>query len=518
MAECFTNPVTICVVRKLGLGKKTIGEIMKRSIIIILGILLMSAAHASPAQPQSSAPTPIYSYGKGNLYKQDIPGSDKFIIIADLHGTYQEMGAQYGAMLGMHSPYNLLGTFYRQLTNLPIERDFFIKNLYHYIILPIAKRHLPERQMELIAAAATTSGMSIDELVLLDQTLVFTFLSHLPEQQRTNALAGQNIQTIDGTMAPGCSTLGVWGNFTKNKQLLIGRNFDWAKNAHIAFNSPFTPCLLMVTVYHPTDENGRPIANSIATLGYPGWFCLLSGMNDKGLFLELNSGIFSSYGLDFFSDNSPQTYFDALANILFDVSDYKGLKNAIANSKPNLAYIMVGADGKTKQMFVTEEIATPKAIVRMRLPGYTPYYGYEEIDPTIDENMLAVSNSFRLAGWEKIIKVLIPYPYLDPLDPAKDDETAHPLLRYNNLLFGARKYRGKIDVDTMKMLFEKSMNKGGGPTEYDYDMLHSRLIGSTFYSIIVNPTERKWYVRQPSIYKGQPGDAWVTIDLNQFFE
>ena len=499
----------------------------------------VSTALADRAQVNSPQLQPIDTYHSGifvgSLYKQPIPHSNRSILIADLRGTYQDMGKEYGALLSRNGAllsnnndpnYDLLISFYNNLTNLPLEHNFLMSSLYKYILLPQSKKHIPQQEMDMINGAAETSGLTPDQLILLDKTLFFTFLSHLSTAELASAFPGVGMISENSVVPPGCSTLAVWGDYTASGDLLVGRNFDWAKSAYPAFNSPNSPNMLLVTIYHPTDAQGTRIANTVATLGYPGWFSTITGMNDKHLFLELNSGWYSSYAINMIYDNSPQSYMDVLTNTLFTANTYADLYTAIQNSSPDMGYMIFGADGVSKKAFFAEMIPDtipgmkflPKTVWMRENSSKSHYAADAEIK---DQNVLLATNTFRLDDGKKQVwttKTLIPWPYPDA---SKDPNDSFPMLRYDNLLHLAQANKGKLDVEAMEKIFEKSINGSGenaGATEYQYDPKGTKEISNTFYTVIVDFAQNVWHVRQTGITKGQGGEDWVDIDLAQFFK
>lgn len=78
-------------------------------------------------------------------------------------------------------------------------------------------------------------------------------------------------------MLVGCSSVALWGEYTADGKLLIGRNFDFYVNDAFAENK-------IVEFIQP--EKGY----KYASVTWPGMIGVVSGMNEKGLTVTLNAG------------------------------------------------------------------------------------------------------------------------------------------------------------------------------------------------------------------------------------
>lgn len=78
-------------------------------------------------------------------------------------------------------------------------------------------------------------------------------------------------------MLVGCSSIALWGDYTEDGNLLIGRNFDFYVNDAFAKNK-------IVEFIRP--EKGY----NYASVTWPGMVGVVSGMNEKGLTVTLNAG------------------------------------------------------------------------------------------------------------------------------------------------------------------------------------------------------------------------------------
>lgn len=526
---------------------------MKRLISIVVASLLANTALAiTPNQPDleviKQTPAGMGTH-PGTLYRQEIgqPGDapDKAVFIIDVWGagakadknskdsmeTYRMMGRQYGYLLNkanLPPQYQNLSleSFYNELHDKIHKSEWFLDIIFLYdSITKISLEpglfygpRIPPRELALIEGAAETSGLTKKQLVFLDQMFLFTFLTHVIPVQKPEVQAHIFDQPVDlqpaQNVAPfGCSTLAVWDKYTKNHQMLFARNFDWTKTLHGLFAGR-----TLVGVFHP--DNGD---NSIALIGYPGWFFSDTGINDKGVFVEMNSGWYSSYTMNV--TRYTKSYADLLSDMLYTSKNYDELYNAVATSIPDISYVIIGTDGN--KIFAAEEKSvgmlgkffTP-SYVRMRVPGSESHY---RNDP-ISEDVLVVSNSFRLADWDTKYHLLVPNPY------PQDESTSYPLTRYDNLLKQARYNHGIITLETMQDIMERSLmlnSDQGGATGYE-GTLDNKPAAVTYFSLVAAPDQNgklfDWWLRMPDVhnqcidgYKCQHL-GWVNVDLNYFFK
>ena len=77
----------------------------------------------------------------------------------------------------------------------------------------------------------------------------------------------------------GCSSLGAWGTATANGETLMARNYDFFYD----LQGNILKDQLIIT-YEPV---GKP---KFVSFGWPGWFGLISGMNEYGITLMVNGG------------------------------------------------------------------------------------------------------------------------------------------------------------------------------------------------------------------------------------
>jgi len=349
------------------------------------------------------------------------------INVVKLHGSYRQMGRQYGYLLK-----DELQEFY----SIAIE-EYLIKG--KGIPLEFLKQGTqadfmlyPERFKNILYGMAETSGMELYKLILLDEIVV-----------------------LGAVFGPynACSGVAVWGDYTDNKSLVFGRNFDYFEDFK-KFNKFMT-----VAVYNP-DDGSIPTA----TFGYTGQIQTVNGMNREGIFLEINAGTISGGSIpypgrvptlimffSFLSDSATMAQLDAIIN----------------TSQPGIAYIVNVADKEKAYSYEW------------------PTFGLKKREGE-KEGLLVATNHFVHPEWG-----IPPQP--------EDDDYKDSVIRRNNLLRLAEEYKGQFNEQKMMEILDIKI-EDGGVTKSD-----------TIFQIVAFPPKRILWIKIP----GQQN--WTSVDLNNLF-
>ena len=268
----------------------------KWQVVLALGFILtcLTAGHAVADKSVLSHPDEIFE--GGYLYH-----SGK-IPVLDLHGSWRQMGRQYGRLLA-----DELQDLYRRAIVNYFENG---KGLSQNAITRAADelyRFYPQRFKDIIIGMAETSGLTREQQIKLNALELFG-------------------------MMPGCSAIFAWGDFTRGGPLVAGRNYDWF-DCYTDFARNLT-----VTVFHP--DSG--IATAMVT--FAGVIYATTAMNEKGLFLELNNGLPSGGGLTY--TNRVPAVVNLLA-FLVDCGTMEHLDAVFQTTRPNFAFIINAADSHT---------------------------------------------------------------------------------------------------------------------------------------------------------------------------
>lgn len=268
---------------------------MKLCIRMLLVMLLIFAAGRLYAQPtaEPAGTKSISTFEEGKLYRRGK------INILDLHGSYYQMGRQYGYLLRTELKnfhHNAVVDYFQKQKGL--SADLMKKTAMSLYA------SYPHRFKDIIRGMAETSGLSLEQQIML------------------NALE------LYGSMS-GCSGIIAWGEYTGHQSLIVGRNYDWfAQYLEFAQN-------LTVTVFNP--DSGIP--NAMVT--FAGVIYATTGLNAGGLYLALNNGLPSGGTLSY-ANRVP-----AMVSLLALLHDYRTMDQLDAffnTTRTDFAFIINTAD------------------------------------------------------------------------------------------------------------------------------------------------------------------------------
>lgn len=363
------------------------------------------------------------------------------VTVLSLYGSHHQMGRQYGGLMkeDMLLLYQLsIDEQYIGSMNMTYDR---LKQ-----IADILYNSYPQKFRNVVDGMAETSGLGSEKQKILNAIEMFP---------------SYNSPVI---IPPLCSGIAVWGDYTAGGLLIFGRNNDAAD-----YNRKFA-AYTTVSVYHPTDS-GQPTA----IVNYAGLIYAPSGMNQDGIFLELNSG-----AVKWIYPDRP-----FLPSILFSfLEDYSTLSEyspAFKTIKGNATLPSIVNITDDMEAFSYEISAVP--------PEPYAYLDDIKIDDVKQRGqdlpgLLVATNHFVDPSWG--------------ISP--DDADGKTLTRRNNLIKLPNRYKGSFDVETMKKVLDTPIEDGG-----------ATMSEGTIYQIIVVPKERLMWLQAPENFK------WQKIDLNLFF-
>ena len=355
------------------------------------------------------------SFDKGTKTRRGV------INIVDLHGTWREMGRQYGALLA-----DELRDLYERAIVGKLEKEY---GLLRADMQNTARKffaNYPFKFKEAVRGMAETSGLTLDQLLLLNAV---ELLSSYAE-------------------APQCTGVAVWGDYSAGSAV-YGRNYDW-----LPWFREFSADIA-VAVWHPADG-----ALSVATIGYCGEIYAVNGMNEKGIFLELNNGM-PSGGPLWYDSRVPAVA--ALFNFLLECETLDDIESCFQTTKANFAYIIGVADGQTARCYEWPVFEVKRRESHSR-PGLT-----------------VLTNHFTEFSWGL---------------PRPDDKTFWlTRTRRQNMLNLAKHLKGAIDAATMKKMMETRIEDLGSTTDM------------TVYQIVTVPGTFEFWLRLPGVQE------WTSIDM-----
>lgn len=369
-------------------------------------------------------------------FVKSIPGAESYRTangvypVLRLSGSWRDMGRQYGELAG-----ELLRNFHGEITTDLSERGIS-RSKQLEVGQDALEGYSPDLK-ELLAGIAETSGLGWEDTLILNSGMMSLSVA---------VLAG----------APsGCSGVAAWGDYTPDGTLVFGRNWDIDRSALLRYMK-----YLATVIFNP-DEG-----NSFANIHPLGNVYLETGMNEKGLFLELNNGEQSDPN----ENPEAEDTSSVLVSALVTTSSLNEMADYLASIPADLSYILqIAEDARA----VSLERATFGSRVREA------------------ENLgfLAAFNSF-----------VPPYPPVwdgkvaPPPSPAEDP-------RYENLLAlgESPEFKGKLDATKMMELMERTMVEGGA--------VHD---GTTVQVIAVPKYRIIWF-------RGYQHSDWEKVDLRPLF-
>lgn len=166
--------------------------------------------------------------------------------VLDLHGSWKEMGRQYG---------HLLQAELRDVVS-------FVEGIMYTS---------PENERK---ATRIRDGLA--------EQMSFSLRSFIMGAAETSGLTAEQLYAANGVEyiagLPACSAIAVWKDYAVSG-LVFGRNYDYGESFLRLSND------IVITVFHPADGS-----LSVAITGYAGELYAVNGFNEAGLFLELNNG------------------------------------------------------------------------------------------------------------------------------------------------------------------------------------------------------------------------------------
>lgn len=225
------------------------------------------------------------------------------VTVLVLKGNYRQMGRQYGALAkdelqAMHTAIDQVF-----LNNSDVKRRMSLDEL-NTIAKAVFERY-PRRYKEILYGMAETSGLGIDNILLINSLEWFPKINKLSYGK--------------------CSGIAVWGPYTRGP-VIFGRNDD-DDPAYLTFARP------LVAVFKPNDGS-----IPAALINYPGVIYNATGMNAEGLFIELNSGNDMGFSLDRVS------IFTTLFSYLQEYRNLTELDRAMRSTLVDMSSIITAAD------------------------------------------------------------------------------------------------------------------------------------------------------------------------------
>ncbi len=343
------------------------------------------------------------------------------VSVVDLHGTWYEMGRQYGALMKeeLSEVYEFVETIIQYSVGNAAKADS---------IVAVQTAQTPYRISEFMRGAAETSGLTVEQL------------------QAVNA-----VERIGGL--PKCSAVFCWDDYAAGP-LVIGRNYDYSEAFALLKDD------VAVTVYHPADGS-----LAVATVGYVGEIYAVNGLNEKGIFMELNNGKPSA---NIKSPDSRVTGTTMLFSALFEIDELEDWDLFFSTVNCSSSYIINVADSRLARSY-----------------EWCPI-GFKTGGSDLPDGLLVSTNYYVNPEW------LFAVP--------SDEASWQSLTRRKNLIALSESAKGHIDARKMLEIVETSVEDGGAMNEL------------TVFQMVVVPESKMLWLRVIS------GAGWTQIDLSGFLQ
>ena len=340
--------------------------------------------------------------------------------VVDLHGTWHEMGRQYGCL--MKEELEDIFAFVELMMEVHEGNADKAES-----IAETQTRQTPYRICEFINGASETSGFTPEELQLINA-----------------------VERIGGL--PRCSVAMAYDSYTADGRMVIGRNYDYSDIFEQLYED------VAVTVYHPADG-----ALATATVGYAGEIYAVNGLNEKGLFLELNNGKPSA---NVKPGDARVTGTTLLFSALFEadtIEDFELFFNTMLCSSSYIINVADPDEGHSYEWCPT---------------------GVKSGDEEMPDGLIVSTNYYLNPEWE--------YPV------PSDEESWEGITRRNNLIGLCNEAKGAIDAKKMMEIIETPIKKGGAENDL------------TVYQLVVIPETMDIWIR---VTDG-PNRDWTNINLS----
>lgn len=387
---------------------------MKKLICLMLVLLMAAACIPAMADTVTPADADEFFEGGSRACKNNIT-------VVDLHGTWYEMGRQYGHLLS-HELSNVAGLCEEIISAGEGNAATAAKTL------DAQRAQMSYTTRRFFAGMEETSGLTMYQLE-----------------------CANSVERIAGL--PRCSFAAAWDDYAAD-DLVIGRNYDYGEIFKLLDHE------VVITVFHPADG-----AMAAATIGYAGEIYAVNGLNEAGIFMELNNGSFSAR---LKAPDLRITGTTQLLTMLFE-ADTLELMDVYFNSLLNSSsYIINAADSKTVHSY--EWCAS----------GVKRGDGWTE-----ESGVFASTNHYLSPEWG-----------FEAPDEAASLQTSQRRL---NLLALCEAKKGSIDPQTMMKIIDTRMEDGGSANPY------------TVYQLVAVPATRTVWL------KTIDQTEWTEFDLSAFF-
>lgn len=278
-------------------GFRKVTQMVATFMRVLVAALLAPAVSAvfAPNLVLSGAPKQLRAVGNSSLYSIPAPGYKSPVLLADVHGTHEEMGyalgqllkeeatKAYELLLGALLGPGLVGKLEAEFLGLFLDWQWTIQKhnipqdyLDELTGLRRADAHVANTYQRGIVIAALAVGdplFDIETMLLQEcrQSFFSPLCSALANETLGEGRLQSMLQEVIKRAKMGCSHWGAWSDRTVKGHLFAGRNLDWLASSGIADYK-------LLTVFHPPAPQQPHV-----TVGFAGILGALTGMNSVGV-------------------------------------------------------------------------------------------------------------------------------------------------------------------------------------------------------------------------------------------
>ncbi|KTD47000.1 hypothetical protein Lrub_1922 [Legionella rubrilucens] len=390
----------------------------------------------------------------------------------ELHGSFYDMGIQYAEKTADKLIAQKALSIQSLYPDDPVKKRKF-ERLVKMWLKQARLRYPPELyefiQGEANSDFAKTHGLTIDDFIFLDQSIILTLFAK---------------EFKNGPSVDSCSFLAL-----TDKAVMAGRNFDYPRD-YLAMTTRYPQVIL----FEHQDNDRYP--HRVMSIGQPGLISAATFMNDQGYFMAINAG--ASVGNEY-KVFQRRTYFGQMLIQMFKTSQFDQLSNWVRHTAPDFGYLVNIAGPKENDLlsfeaspynevqghYPLDQLPEDVFKIRSRKPGEA-----ETVEPELDNNrdFLVAANTFRLLNW--------------PLYLGHDHGQQTPSFsaeRYLHLTELARA-RQNSSVETLKGIMEKELNTlqavPGATVHYCGTDPHYQSDPSvTYYTVVFDTARREAFIR-----------------------
>ncbi len=385
---------------------KGIGYLLLIALLLFCSAGCSESAGSQGESAQTDAASSVDDEHSGLIFTREYEGGQAYrtssgtFLVLDLRGSWTHMGRQYGGLAGED-----LRLFHDRivtdLTGRGVSGDDQLVTAWEFY-----ETLSPELQ-ELLQGMSETSGLTMDEVLVVNAGMLLL----------TEAVLAERPPGLPDDVPAGCSGIGVWNGYTEDGSVIFGRNWDINRDMMKEYME-----FLSVVVLNPDDSY------SYANIHPLGNVYLETGMNEYGLFIELNNGVHS----DPTEHMDRQDTSSVLVDVLRECRDVGEAVLMLKAIPADLSFIL--------------QIADPSEAVSLERATFDARVRYPD-----DEGLVIAVNHF-----------IPPYPpewssWVQP--PLTEEEDP----RYGNMLRLAQSpaYMGHFTPELMKQYLEVPLGDSG---------------------------------------------------------